>query len=42
MGLTITEHILADHAGKAGVQPGGLVDCRLDMRVGNDITALGS
>jgi len=39
MGMTITEKILADHAGKTDVHPGELVDCRLDMLMGNDITA---
>jgi 3-isopropylmalate/(R)-2-methylmalate dehydratase large subunit len=39
MGMTITEKILADHAGKREVHPGELVDCRLDLLMGNDITA---
>ena len=39
MGMTITEKILADHAGKKEVHPGELVDCRLDLLMGNDITA---
>lgn len=39
MGMTITEKILADHAGRSEVRPGELVDCRLDMLMGNDITA---
>ena len=39
MGMTITEKILADHAGKPDVHPVALVDCRLDMLMGNDITA---
>ena len=33
MGMTITEKILAAHAGKKSVQSGELVDCTLDMRV---------
>jgi len=37
--MTITEKILADHAGKREVRPGELVDCRLDLLMGNDITA---
>lgn len=39
MGLTITEKILAAHAGKTGVEPGELINARLDMVLGNDITA---
>lgn len=39
MGMTITEKILADHAGKSEVHPGELLDCRLDLLMGNDITA---
>jgi homoaconitase/3-isopropylmalate dehydratase large subunit len=37
MGMTITEKILADHAGKREVHPGELIDCRLDLLMGNDI-----
>ena len=39
MGMTLTEKILADHAGQREVRPGELVDCRLDLLMGNDITA---
>jgi 3-isopropylmalate/(R)-2-methylmalate dehydratase large subunit len=39
MGMTITEKILAAHAGKKEVHPGELIDCRLDLLMGNDITA---
>ncbi len=39
MPMTITEKILADHAGKREVRPGELVDCHLDLLMGNDITA---
>jgi len=39
VGMTITEKILADHAGKPDVHPVELVECRLDMLMGNDITA---
>jgi 3-isopropylmalate/(R)-2-methylmalate dehydratase large subunit len=39
MGMTITEKILAAHAGKRDVRPGELVDCALDMVMANDITA---
>jgi 3-isopropylmalate/(R)-2-methylmalate dehydratase large subunit len=38
MGMTITEKILAAHAGKSGVEPGELINCRLDGVLGNDIT----
>ncbi|HAA90091.1 MAG: 3-isopropylmalate dehydratase large subunit [Thermoanaerobacterales bacterium 50_218] len=39
MGMTITEKILAAHAGKKQVRPGELVNCRLDVVLANDITA---
>lgn len=39
MGMTITEKILAAHAGKDRVEPGELIKARLDMVLGNDITA---
>lgn len=39
MGMTITEKILADHAGKKYVEPGELINARLDLVLGNDITA---
>jgi 3-isopropylmalate/(R)-2-methylmalate dehydratase large subunit len=39
MGMTITEKILADHAGKDFVEPGELINARLDVVLGNDITA---
>ncbi|NPV30364.1 MAG: 3-isopropylmalate dehydratase large subunit [Firmicutes bacterium] len=39
MGMTITEKILAAHAGKERVAPGELVNCRLDLVLANDITA---
>ncbi|MBR4748950.1 MAG: 3-isopropylmalate dehydratase large subunit [Abditibacteriota bacterium] len=39
MGMTITEKILADHAGKTGVEPGEIIKARLDLVMGNDITA---
>ncbi len=38
MGMTITEKILAAHAGKNEVHPGELITCRLDLLMGNDIT----
>jgi len=39
MGMTITEKILARHAGLASVKPGVLVNARVDIALGNDITA---
>jgi len=37
--MTITEKILASHAGKKRVAPGDLVDAKIDFALGNDITA---
>ncbi|EAX48778.1 3-isopropylmalate dehydratase, large subunit [Thermosinus carboxydivorans Nor1] len=39
MGMTMTEKILARHAGQAAVVPGQLIRCRVDLILGNDITA---
>jgi 3-isopropylmalate/(R)-2-methylmalate dehydratase large subunit len=39
MGMTITEKILASHAGKKGVSPGDLIMSKVDIALGNDITA---
>lgn len=39
MGMTITEKILATHAGKKSVVPGELINAKVDMVLGNDITA---
>ena len=39
MGQTITQKILAAHCGKDGVDPGELINARLDLVLGNDITA---
>ena len=39
MGMTITEKILADHAGKEAVKPGELIMAKLDAILANDITA---
>ncbi len=39
MGMTITEKILAAHAGKKAVEPGEIVQCRVDVCMGNDVTA---
>src|SRR5512137_3203051 len=37
--MTITEKILAAHTGKKQVSPGELLDVRIDLALGNDITA---
>jgi len=37
--MTITEKILARHAGKKTVTPGELIEARVDIALGNDITA---
>jgi 3-isopropylmalate/(R)-2-methylmalate dehydratase large subunit len=37
--MTITEKILAVHAGKKSVSPGDLLNIRIDLALGNDITA---
>ena len=39
MSMTITEKILAAHAGVASVAPGEIIDCRVDFVFANDITA---
>lgn len=39
MGATMTEKILARHAGKKRVAPGELIDVRVDLVMANDITA---
>lgn len=39
MGMTIAEKILARHAGKSTVKPGEFVNPKVDMVLGNDITA---
>ncbi|BAF58713.1 3-isopropylmalate dehydratase large subunit [Pelotomaculum thermopropionicum SI] len=39
MAMTITEKILADHAGKKQVEPGELISVKVDLVLGNDITA---
>ena len=39
MGMTITEKILAAHAGRNEVQPGELINARIDLALANDITA---
>lgn len=39
MPMTITEKILAEHAGLKEVAPGQLINARVDIALGNDITA---
>ncbi|MDR2018006.1 MAG: 3-isopropylmalate dehydratase large subunit [Syntrophobacterales bacterium] len=39
MGMTITEKILATHADRDHVEPGEIVEVRIDLALGNDITA---
>lgn len=39
MGMTISEKILAAHAGRGVVEPGELIEAALDLVLGNDITA---
>ncbi len=39
MGMTITEKILAAHADKKSVEPGEIIDARIDLALANDITA---
>ncbi len=38
MGMTMTQKILAAHAGKDHVQAGELIEARLDLVLGNDVT----
>ena len=39
MGMTMTQKILAAHAGLEQVVPGQLIRAKLDMVLGNDITS---
>jgi 3-isopropylmalate/(R)-2-methylmalate dehydratase large subunit len=39
MGMTITQKILAEHAGKNTVSPGELINAKLDVILANDVTA---
>ncbi len=39
MGMTITEKILAAHAGRKEVKPGDLITARIDLAMANDVTA---
>ena len=36
--MTITEKILAAHAGLPEVKPGQLIECNLDLVLSNDVT----
>ena len=38
MGMTMTQKILASHAGLEKVVPGQLINAKLDLVLGNDIT----
>jgi 3-isopropylmalate/(R)-2-methylmalate dehydratase large subunit len=42
MGLTITEKILAGHAGKTAVEPGEFIVARVDVVMGNDGSTAGA
>ncbi len=42
MGMTITEKILAAHCGKTAVEPGEFIRARVDMAMGNDLSAAGA
>jgi len=39
MGYTITEKILLDHTDRKSISPGDLIECVIDLALGNDITA---
>jgi 3-isopropylmalate/(R)-2-methylmalate dehydratase large subunit len=39
MGLTITEKILLSHTNKKKIEPGEFIEARVDLALGNDITA---
>ena len=39
MGMTMTQKILAAHAGLSEVKAGQLIEANLDMVLGNDITS---
>lgn len=39
MGMTITEKIIAKHAGKDFVKPGEIVEAKIDLAMSNDVTA---
>ncbi|HET8579140.1 MAG TPA: 3-isopropylmalate dehydratase large subunit [Methylomirabilota bacterium] len=42
MGMTITEKILAAHCGQPAVEPGEFIRARVDMAMGNDLSAAGA
>ena len=42
MSMTITEKILAAHAGKPVVEPGEFITVRVDMAMGNDLSTAGA
>ncbi len=42
MSMTITEKIIAAHAGREKVEPGELVNVKIDLALSNDITAPGA
>ena len=37
--MSITQKILAEHAGKEEVHPGELIMCKVDIALANDVTA---
>ncbi|HNR14685.1 MAG TPA: 3-isopropylmalate dehydratase large subunit [Thermodesulfobacteriota bacterium] len=39
MGMTITEKILAQHAGQEAVEPGEIISAKIDIALANDVTA---
>ena len=39
MGYTITEKILMEHAGRSSIAPGEFIQAKVDLALGNDITA---
>ncbi len=39
MGMTISQKILAAHAGREHIDAGELINCKLDLVLGNDVTA---
>jgi 3-isopropylmalate/(R)-2-methylmalate dehydratase large subunit len=42
MGMTITEKILAAHAGQPAVEPGEFVTVKVDLAMGNDLSTAGA
>ena len=39
MDMTITQKIMADHAGLKEVSPGQLINAKVDIALGNDVMA---